>query len=231
MGAIFWGFVWYGVIDLLVVVEQDARFYDDYLLESGWGLLYLVLAAAPLVVLAARPGDPVTITQLAVVTAAVLIGGLLRPAWPQVLNGLGLLLTVVVIARVGRGRLVGWRRPDPALSVLALVALPTAAAYGYPLIRNSTVDEDFTIGISHWPMQASLALAIVGLVSLAAVTRSLLPGWTAAFAALWLGVESAVYPNVNASLGSARGVLTAAWAALVVAALQIARCRAARIEE
>ena len=187
VGAIFWGFLWYGVIDLLVVVEQDARFYDDYVLESGWTRHRPRRRTAGRA--GRRPGDPVAITQLAVVTAAVLIGGLLRPAWPQVLNGLGLLLTVVVIARVGRGRLVGWRRPDPALSVLALVALPTAAAYGYPLIRNTTVDEDFTIGISHWPMQASLALAIVGLVSLAAVTRSLLPGWTAAFAALWLGVE------------------------------------------
>jgi hypothetical protein len=41
-------------LDLLVVVEQDARFDEDYMFESGWGLLYLVLVAVPLVVLAVR---------------------------------------------------------------------------------------------------------------------------------------------------------------------------------
>ena len=228
--AVFWGLFWFGLIDLLVVVEQDAIFYEDYMLESGWGLLFLVLVALPLVVLAVRPGSPGAVSQLVVVTVAVLIGGLLRPTWPQLLNGLGLLLTVVLVAWVGCGRLVRWRSPDLALSALAIVALPAAVAYGTPLIGNITVEEDFTNGVTHWPMQASLALAIVGLVILAAVTRDRLPAWTAAFAAFWLGVESVVYPDLNASLGRIGGVLTAVWAVLVTVALQIARRRVPRID-
>jgi hypothetical protein len=224
---LFWGFVWFGLIDLLVVVEQDVIFYQDYILESGWGLLFLVLVAVPFVLLTINPGFPVAVSQLAVVSIALLIGGLMRPTWPQLLNGLGLLLTVVVVAWIGDGRLVSWRRPDLALSVLALAALPAAVAYDYPLITNTAAEEDFTNGVSHWPMQASLALAIVGLVGLAAVTRARLPGWTAAFSGLSLGIESAVYPDLYASLGRAGGLLTAGWAVMVVWALQTARSRPA----
>jgi hypothetical protein len=226
-GALFWGFFWFGLIDLLVVVEQDQIFYQDYILESGWGLLFLVLVAVPLVVLTISPGSAVSVTQLTVVATAVIVGGLLRPAWPQLLNGLGLLVTVAVVAWVGHGRLVSWHRPDLALSVLAVAALPAAVAYGYPLVTNTVVEEDITNGVSHWPMQASLALAIVGLVGLAAVTRARLPGWTAAFAGLWLGIESALYPDLYASLGRIEGLLAAGWAVLVVVALQIARSRTA----
>src|SRR3954462_14807537 len=100
--AVFWGFFWFGLIDLLVVVLQDQEFYHHYLFESGWGLLYLVLVAVPLVVLAVRPGDPAAMAELAVVALMVVVGGLWRPAWPQVWNGLGLTLTVVVLAWLGR---------------------------------------------------------------------------------------------------------------------------------
>jgi hypothetical protein len=46
-GALFWGILWFGLIDLLVVVLQDERFHEDYLFESGWGLLYLLLVTVP----------------------------------------------------------------------------------------------------------------------------------------------------------------------------------------
>lgn len=120
---------------------------------------------------------------------------------------------------------VQWRRPDSALSVLALLGLPVAVAYGTPLIRNTNDVEDITNGVSHYPMQASLALAVVGLVALAAITRSRLPAWTAAISALWLGVESVVYPDLRASLGTTGGALTAGWAGLVIAAVEVARRR------
>ncbi len=118
-----------------------------------------------------------------------------------------------------------WRRPDPVLSVLALVGLPPALVYGTPLIRNTTYVEDITNGVSHYPMQASLALALVGLVALTAMTRSRLPAWTAALSAMWLGVESVVYPDLRASLGTTGGVLTAGWSGLVIAAVEVARRR------
>ncbi|NUS52008.1 MAG: hypothetical protein HOQ22_13345 [Nocardioidaceae bacterium] len=47
--------------------------------------------------------------------------------------------------------------------MVALVALPAAVAYGGPLARSRTPTADITYGISHYPMQASLALAVAGL--------------------------------------------------------------------
>jgi hypothetical protein len=223
VAAVFWGFLWFGLIDLLVVVEQDHAFREHYLFESGWGLLYSVLVTVPLVVLAIRPGEPVALTQLIVVTLAVLIGAGWGAAWPQLWNGLGLLLTVCLLAVLARGRLTRWRRPDPALSVLALVGLPAAVAYGAPLARNTTDVEDITNKVSHYPMQASLALAVVGLVALAALTRSRLPAWTASFTAIWLGVESVAYPDLRASMGATGGPLAIGWGLLVVVAVRLAR--------
>jgi hypothetical protein len=228
VAAVFWGFLWFGLIDLLVVVEQDAKFHEDYLFESGWGLLFLVLVAVPLVVLALRPGEPIALAQLVVVTVAVLMGALWRPAWPQASNGAGLALTSAVLVWLGRAGSVPLRRPDPALSVLAVVGIPVAVVYGAPFIHNTTYVEDVTNGVSHYPMQASLALAVVGLVALAAVTRSRLPAWTAGFSAIWLGVESMVYPHLRASLGTTTGALSIGWGVLVVLAVELARRRSAQ---
>ena len=223
LAAVFWGFLWFGVIDLLVVVEQDERFHQHYLLESGWGLLYLVVVAAPLVALAGRPGRADALAQLVVATVAVLVGALWGGAWPQLWTGLGLGLTVTASAWLGRGRPVRWTRPDALLSVLALVGLPVAVGYGAPLAREAIDVGDITNGVNHYPMQASLALAVVGLVALAAVTRSRLPAWSAGISALWLGIESVAYPDLPASLGTTGGVLTVAWGVLVVVAVELAR--------
>jgi MFS family permease len=223
--AVFWGFLWFGLIDLLVVVIQDEEFHQDYLFESGWGLLYLVLVAVPLAVLVFRPGNPVALSQLVVVTVAVLVGAAWAWRLPQLWNGLGLAVTVGLVAVLGRGGVVRWSRPDTALSVLAVVGVPAAAAYGAPLAGNTTFVEDITNGVSHYPMQAALGLAVVGLVALAALTRSRLPAWTASFTTIWLGVESMVYPDLRASLGTLGGGLAIAWGVLVVAAVEVARRR------
>ncbi len=230
LAAVFWGFLWFGLIDLLVVLEQDERFHEHYLFESGWGLLYLVVVAVPLVVLAMRPGDPVALAQLVVATLAVLIGGLWGLAWPQLWNGLGLALTVGMLAWLGRARPPTLRRPDRALSVLAIIGLAPAVMYGAPLARNTTDVEDITNGVSHYPMQASLALAVVSLVALAAVTHSRLPAWTAAFSACWLGIESVVYPDLKASLGATGGALTTVWGVLVAVSAEVARRRTHRAD-
>jgi hypothetical protein len=230
LAAVFWGFLWFGLIDLLVVVEQDEQFHEHYLFESGWGLLYLVVVAVPLVVLAVRPGDLIACAQLTVATVAVLLGALWGLALPQLWTGLGLALTVALLAWLGRVRPLQWRRPDPVLAVLAVVGLPPALLYGAPLARNTTEVEDVTNGVSHYPMQASLALAVVGLVALAALTRSRLPAWTAGFSACWLGLESVFYPDLTASLGALGGALTAAWGVIVIVSVEVARRRTANAD-
>lgn len=223
VATLFWGFLWFGLIDLLVVVTQDEEFHQHYLFESGWGLLYLVLVVVPLVVLVVHPGDAVALAQLGVVTAAVLAGAAWGSALPQLWNGLGLAITVAVLAGLGRGGRVRWRRPDIALSLLAVVGLPAAVAYGDPLARNTTAVEDITNGVSHYPMQASLGLAVVGVTALAAVGRGRVPAWTAAFTSAWLGVESIVYPNLAGSLGTTGGAFAVGWSVLVVVAVELAR--------
>ena len=40
--AVFWGYVFFGLIDLLVPL-LDPEFHDVLVLEAGWGLLFVVL--------------------------------------------------------------------------------------------------------------------------------------------------------------------------------------------
>lgn len=225
LAAVFWGFFWFGLIDLLVVVIQDQRFHQDYLLESGWGLLYLVLVTVPLVVLVLRPGHPVALAQLTVDAAAVLLGAAWGSAVPQLWNGLGLALTAGLLAVLGGRQRLRIRLPGAVVAVLALASVPAAIVYAAPLARNTTVVEEITNGVSHWPMQASLALAVAGAAWLAALSRSRLPVWTAGFTAIWLGTESVVYPDLHGSLGEWGGALAVGWGVLLVAAVEVARRR------
>ena len=149
--AAFWAVLWFGVIDLMVVVIQDERFYDDYLLESGWGLFYTVLVVVPLVVLALRPGDPVALAQLGVCAACVLLGAAWAVRLPQLLSGLALAATVALLAWLGRGRLPVRRPVDPVLAVLAAVALVGAVVYGHDLARWPALLDDITNGVAHAP--------------------------------------------------------------------------------
>lgn len=216
--AAFWALPWFGLIDLLVVVEQDQLFHVHYLMESGWGLLFLVLVTAPLVVLCVRPGHRVALDQLWLCALAVLAGALWGYAWPQLVAGLGLVLTVGLVEWLGRARRPHWHGVDRVLAGLALLALVAAVAYGDPLARNTTGTEDITNGVSHYPMQASMALAVAAVAGLAAARRSRLPLWTAAFCAAWLGVESLAYPTLVGSLGAVGGGAALGWAAVLVLA-------------
>ena len=225
LAALLWGFFWFGLIDLLVVVTQDERFHQHYLMESGWGLLYLLLVAVPYVVLCVRPGQPVAVVQLWVCSGAVVAAGVWAWQLPAVLNGLGLLASTALVAWLGHAAAPQWRRPGPLEGLLAVVAVPAALVYGWPLARNQTLTEDITNGVSHFPMQAALGLAVAGLAVLVALTGSRLPAWTVGFTAVWLGLESVVYPDLVGSLGTLAGWLAVVWGVLLVAAEELARRR------
>jgi hypothetical protein len=223
--ALFWGVLWFGLIDLLVVVLQDERFHDDYLMESGWGLLYLVLVTVPLVVLVARPWDAVALHQVAVCAVAVLLGAVWGTARPQLLTGLALVATVALLG--WRGGPAPWRLrplepPSRAGLVLASLALAAAVVYGWPLARGD-LPADITNGVSHSAMQASFGLAVAGVAGLAAVTGSRLPACTAAVSALWLGVESVVYPDLRGSVGAVGGSCAVLWALALVVSVEVSR--------
>jgi len=184
-------------------------------MESGWGLLFLVLVTAPLVVLCRRPGQRVALEQLWLCALAVLAGGLWGYAWPQLVTGLGLVLTAGLLEWLGRAPRPPWGGVDRVLAGLALVAMVAALVYGDPLARSTTVTEDITNGVSHYPMQASLGLAVAAVAGLAAARRSRLPLWSAALCAAWLGLESVVYPDLVGSLGVLGGCAAVAWAVVL----------------
>lgn len=233
--AIWWGFLFFGLIDLMTVVIQDDRFYRHYLLESGWGLLYLVLVTVPFLVLVVRPTAGLPLTQVLVVAVAVAAAAALA-GYPRLLLpavGLGLTGAAVGCAAGTRTDPAGWRRADLPLVLLALAAVPAGWRYAWAQAHGwrDALDPSITNGLDHRPMQAALGLAVPLVAGLAAVAVGArlplwrVPLWTAAFAAVWLGVESVVYPGLEASLGTAPGVAAACWG---VALAVVAEARSGR---
>ena len=231
LAAAFWGVFFFGLIDLLVVPLQDEQFHEFYLLETGWGLLFTALVAAPLVAFAVSPRSYVFVLQLLAVAAAVLLGALVVPAPRQLVPGLVLAVTAA-LAWFGTGyrlqplRALGSRRPGTWLVALVALAMVAASAYAWhalSLARSAEPDE-ITRGLMHLPMQASFALALAAsaAVSVLAASGSAY-GWRAstlppAAAAIWFGVVSIGYPDVVCSLGRAGGITCILWGAAFVAA-------------
>jgi hypothetical protein len=228
LAALGWGFFFFGLIDLLVVILQDERFHEAYLLETGWGLLYTVLVAAPLVAFVARPRSPVLLGQLTSVAVAVAACAVLIPAWALLIPGVGLLATAILLARLSRQRLRfmrNWsaRRVGAVRGALLLPALAAAIGYAVEMIGASRagVPDDVTWGLHHLPMQAAFAIAVPTVAALGAGSRE--PGWricvwSAAVSAVWLGVVSIVYPQHLGSLGGPLGLAAVAWGIAFLAA-------------
>jgi hypothetical protein len=216
------------VIDLLVVPIQDEQFYSFYLVETGWGLLFSLLVAAPLVAFAVSPRSYVFVLQVMAVALAVLLPALVTPAARQVIPASLLALTAAV-AWFGTGygfqplRGLSVRRVNRGLGALVLLAGVSAVVYASHTVqvaRTAQVDDD-TWGLMHLPMQAGFALALAGsaAVSVLAGTgdawrwkESLLP---AAGSSVWLGVVSFTYPDHLASVGHAGGVGCVVWGVLI----------------
>lgn len=239
VAALFWGVLFFGIIDLLVVPVQDEEFFQFYLIETGWGLLYTLLVMLPLVLWAVRPGREVFLQQALAAAAAVLLCGLAALAPGQVfVAGLlaGSALAPAALAgqslRPIRGSLSG---SSPLLGGLAVVAAASALVYAMRMVHASytgAVDDD-TLGLMHLPMQAAFGLALAGSASISVLAGGAnASGWRfsvvpAAASAVWLGVVSVVYPDHRGSLGTVGGTAAIAWGiAFAVAALLVRRNRA-----
>lgn len=217
--ALVWGVLSFGVIDLLTVIDQTPGFYDGFMVESGWGLLFVVMVAVPLVALVVRPEQPVLPAQVALVAVGVAAGALIGQQSRHLLVSVGLLATALV---------VGWRGPLPSLRarrstpliVLAVVALVPCLWYALDIADDPSAQED-SLGFTHGPVQAALAIAVLLVAVLVATTDA--PGATlcaatVSVAVAWIGVESVVYPDLVGSLGVIGGVVAALWAVLLLAA-------------
>jgi len=167
--ALFWGVLFFGITDLLVVPDQDERFYEHYLLETGWGLLYTMLVMAPLVFWVVRPSWQVFPQQVTAVALAVLLCGLVTPAAGQAFVAFLLAITVIVPSVLARRPLwpirgLSVRGANPWLSTLVLTAAAAAVVYALQMIEAAHAGrpDDNTWGLMHLPMQAALGLALAG---------------------------------------------------------------------
>jgi hypothetical protein len=221
--AAFWGLLFFGVVDLLTPFTLGEEFADHYLLETGWGLLYLVLVTVPLLVLVVRPGAAVALLQLVAVAAGVILGALLAWSPAHALPGLGILETVGLLAALAPPSLgVGRLRPARVPLGLAAVAVLPATAYAWQMAR-ATDNPEKTWGLDHYPAQASFALAVVLVALLSAyVVRApglgrSVPVLTGALSAVWMGALSMVWPERLGSWGIGWGLVAVLWGLALVA--------------
>jgi len=221
--ALFWGVPFFGVIDLITVPIQDETFYEHYLIETGWGLLYTLLVMVPLILWAVGPQWRVFPQQVMVVAAAVLLTGLVTPAPRQVLVALLLALSVVPSLVASRTlwpvRGLSLRGADRTLFVLAALAAAGAVTYALQMIAaaHAGKPDDDTWGLMHLPMQAAFALALAGSASTTVLAGGAkAPGWRlstlpTAVCAVWFGGVSIVYPDHLGSVGQPAGFAVIVW--------------------
>jgi hypothetical protein len=81
-------------------------------------------------------------------------------------------------------------------------------------------NDDITVGLSHWPMQAALPLAMLADAGLTAVRQSgwQVSAWTVVAGTAWMGVFSVAYPHHAGSFGLLGGAGAILWSGLFAAA-------------
>ncbi len=106
--ALFWAVPFFGLVDLAVPILETPGFYEAYLLETGWGVLYTFLVAMPLLVLAVAPRWVLPLLGLAVVAASLAVTAVVAASWVQLALAAAIalnagLLATLVRHRVGHG--------------------------------------------------------------------------------------------------------------------------------
>jgi hypothetical protein len=221
--AIFWGYLFFGLIDLTVFL-QGPEFHDSFHLETGWGLFFTFLVAAPLLAVAIAPATlPGAVQQVLLAAAALAVGAILAASPEHLLAATGIGTTALVIAAAGNSveARAFPRRWSWGPGALVLVAAGPWFAYALTAAEAGRAGRhrSLTWGLDHWPVQTSLAVA---LVLVAALVATYPPGWavaawSVAACAVWLGAVSWIYPDLDASLGRTWGAAAIAWGLVFVA--------------
>jgi len=225
--GLFWATVFFGIIDLSVVPDNDVESYEHYLLATGWGLLFTFLVPLPLLSWAARPqgwNGP----QLVAIAAVLLLTGVVALAPGQVL---------VAALVAGSAAFPGMWRPRPHWSARALarpaywpldallaMGLGAGLMYGWEMLdaARGGVKDDNTHGLMHLPMQAGFGLAVSAsaVVAVFALANRVAGWWfaflPAAISATWMGIVARAYPDHLGSIGEVGGTLTIAWAVAIL---------------
>jgi hypothetical protein len=233
--ALFWGYLFYGLIDLLMPFG-DRTFHQSLLLETGWGLVFVFLVAAPLIAAAVRPhvALPVALQQLVLVAAAVIVAAVMSASPRHLLIASGLLFTVLVIARGHAPSLLTpsrrWSWAPAALVIAAAVPWFIYAATSASAYRDEGPPIDLTWEFNHWPIQAALPVAVVLIAAFAASYPPgwIVPTWCTGVCAAWLAVVSWFEPDLAASLGRAWAFTAFAWAIAFVTTMHLSAHSRAR---
>ena len=241
LAVLLWWLFMYGLIDLSTpfgAVPADLQFYDVYMLEGGWGLLYTVLLGVPAVALLWRPASPHPAVQHVVVGAALALAAVATPELGHLLPAaaaIGLGLGVLTITAGGPRWPSGYLRSPRGLWWVpaAVAAAAVVPAVGYALecldAARAGVPGDDTNGLDHWPAQGAFAVAVVLVAAHAVLARGgRVPAWCAAVSAAWFGALSWTYPDHLASAGTTGGVAAMAWAVAYIAVWEVVRRRAVR---
>jgi hypothetical protein len=226
--ALFWGYLFYGLIDLLVPLG-DETFHQSLLLETGWGLIFVFLVAAPLIAAAVRPHAALSVglQQVVLVSVAVTVAAVMSASPRHLLITIGLLLTVLVIARRNAWSLLKpspqWSWAPGALVVAAAIPWFIYAATAASAHRDGRPPIDVTWEFNHWPIQAALPIALVLIAALAASYPPgwIVPTWCTGACAAWLAVISWFEPKLAASLGRGWALTAFAWAIAFVTTMHI----------
>lgn len=230
--AFAWAILFFGVIDLAVPIDETPGFYESYLLETGWGVLYTFLVGVPLLSLAVAPRMLLPLVEVAVVAVCLAVTAVAAGSWVQLVPAVLLSLNCfALVALTGRGRehsrgaLVP--RLDPAVGVVAVALVPPALLFAGDMVLGyregrPPLDDD-TWGIDHWPTQAALALAVAVLAVVAAGgvrerwSGTAVSAGTVVLAVGWFGFWSATYPGHAGSAGGAGGTGLLLWACVFTA--------------
>ncbi|MFE6256590.1 hypothetical protein [Agromyces sp. NPDC057865] len=237
--GLFWLALFFGLVDLSVplVMHDRPEFYANYLLSTGWGVLFTFFVGLPLCFLGVRSDWICAALINAVAGIAVLIAAIASGQPAQLIIVVGLLVPLVAVWNSARfsdhpgialRRLLGERVRFVArlpLLVLALIAVPPAVVYAAQMIeaaRTGVPEPEITWDLEHAPVQAAFALAIpLAAAALALMLAGWRPmAWLIAAGTAWFGVVSIVFPDHFGSWGSFWGWMGVAWSvALALVAL------------
>lgn len=235
--ALFWGFFFYGVIDLLAFA-QGPDFHDSLVLSTGWGLLFLLLVGTPLVALsvAPRPSSSLAPAEVLMVAVALLVAAALSGAARQVVAAGGLAVSVAVLVALGAQPVYRWPstwRPSAGPLVVLAAAVVPGAHYAWTSARTtgSGVLTDVTFGLDHWPVKAALPLAalLIGVVAVGHPRGWRFPTWSVGAVAAWFAVVCWLEPDLVGSISRPWSAALLAWSVAFVAVTQLSSPEHARV--
>jgi hypothetical protein len=235
----FFALSWYtfpgfGLIDLTVTWNAEW----PQALEAGWGLYMTLFVGVPFTVIAVRGRAflQAAVPQLYVAAGALIVSAILATEWPLVLWALVIALETMIVAGLPSPRRFNLSaRPTKLLMVpLVLGAIPwmVYAVAMWTLNRQDRPDTDITVGIDHYSVQGAYGLALLGLVTLAALwpAARLLAATCAGLSAVYLGVVSWAWHPTQGSFNQTWSVLCVLWGLVVILLAVLTRPRRSRSE-